>query len=127
MILPDTEKVTGSNPVRPTRKVLFAASGPTGYRASADRARPAGARFLGLFFRGSFSALLRVGAFLVEPGLVYEYDRLHAVAEAELLEDVRDVGLYGRLADVELLTDLRVGQAAGDEQEDVLLSCGELV
>src|SRR5690242_16488573 len=73
------------------------------------------------------SALSRVGAFLVEPGLVYEYDRLHAVAEAELLEDVRDVGLYGRLADVELLTDLCVGQAAGDKQKDVLLSCGELV
>jgi hypothetical protein len=35
--------------------------------------------------------------------------------------------LDGRLADVELLTDLRVGQAVGDEQEDVLLSRGELV
>src|SRR6185312_14424146 len=85
------------------------------------------ALFPGLSFHGSSSALSRVGAFLVEPGLVYEYHRLHAVAEAELGEDVRDVGLYGRLADVELLTDLCVGQAAGDEQEDVLLSCGELV
>jgi len=70
---------------------------------------------------------LRVGAFLEEPGLVYEYDRLHAVAEAELLEDVRDVCLDGRLADVELLPDLCVGQAIGDEPEDVLLTCGELV
>ena len=76
---------------------------------------------------GFSSALLRVGAFLEEPGLVYEYNRLHTVAEAELLEDVRDVGLDGRLADVEALPDLCVGQASGDEQEDVLLSCGELV
>ena len=43
-----------------------------------------------------------------------EDDRLHAVAEAELLEDVRDVRLDGGLADVELLADLGVGQAAGD-------------
>jgi hypothetical protein len=41
-----------------------------------------------------------------EPGLVGEHHRLDAVAEAELLEDVRDVCLDGRLADVELLTDL---------------------
>src|SRR6516162_4124427 len=41
------------------------------------------------------SALLRAGVFLEEPGLVCEYDRLHAVAEAEFLEDVRDVCLDG--------------------------------
>ncbi len=52
---------------------------------------------------------------------------MDAVAEAEFLEDVRDVGLDGRLADVELRADLRVGQAEGDEPEDVLLACGELV
>ena len=62
-----------------------------------------------------------------EPGLVCEHDGLDAVAEAEFLEDVRDVCLDGRLADVELCADLRVGQAGGDESEDVLLSCGELV
>ena len=50
--------------------------------------------------------LLRISAFLEEPRLVCEYDGLDAVAEAELLEDVRDVRLGGRLADVELLTDL---------------------
>jgi len=70
---------------------------------------------------------LRGGAFLEEPGLVCEYDYLDAVPEAELLQNVRDVCLDGRLADVELSADLCVGQAAGDEQEDVLLSCGELV
>jgi hypothetical protein len=45
--------------------------------------------------------LLRGGAFLEEPGLVCEYYRLDTVAEAELGEDVRDVCLDGRLADVE--------------------------
>jgi hypothetical protein len=34
---------------------------------------------------------LGAGAFLEEPGLVEEYDRLHTVPEAELLQDVRDV------------------------------------
>jgi hypothetical protein len=49
-----------------------------------------------------------------EPGLVCEHDDLDAVAEAEFLEDVRDVGPDGRLADVELGAALCVGQAAGD-------------
>ena len=40
---------------------------------------------------------------LEEPGLVGEHDRLDAVAEVELLEDVRDVRLDGRVADEELL------------------------
>ena len=44
--------------------------------------------------------------FLVEPGLVCEYDRLDAVTEAELLQDVRDVCLDGRLADVKPFPDL---------------------
>src|SRR6516165_717338 len=75
----------------------------------------------------SSSPLLSGGVPLEESGLVCQYDGLHAVAEAQLLEDVRDVCLDGRLADVELLTDLRVGQAAGDEPEDVFFPCGELV
>jgi hypothetical protein len=59
--------------------------------------------------RGGFSpALFRGGAFFEEPGLVCEDDRLDAVAEAELLQDVRDVCLDGRLADVEPLPDLCV-------------------
>ena len=44
-----------------------------------------------------------------QSGLVGEHDRLNPVAEAELLEDVRDVRLHGRFADVELLADLCVG------------------
>ena len=62
-----------------------------------------------------------------EPGLVGEHDRLDAVAQVELLEDVRDVRLDGRLADVELLADLGVREAAGDQAEDVALALGQLV
>ncbi len=47
------------------------------------------------------AALWRGGAALEDSGLVGEYDRLDAVPEAELGQDVRDVGLDGRLADVE--------------------------
>ena len=65
--------------------------------------------------------------FLEEPGLVCEYHRLDAVAETQLLEDVRDVCLHGRLADVDVLSDLCIGQAVGDQPEDLLLAGGELV
>jgi hypothetical protein len=44
---------------------------------------------------------------------------LDAVAKVELLEDVRDVGLDGGVADVELLADLGVREAAADEPEHV--------
>jgi len=44
-----------------------------------------------------------------QSGLVGKHDRLNPVAETELLEDVRDVRLHGRFADVELLADLCVG------------------
>jgi hypothetical protein len=52
------------------------------------------------------SALLRLSAFLEETGLVGEYDRLDPVPQAELLQDVRDMCLDGRLADVQPLPDL---------------------
>jgi len=44
---------------------------------------------------------------LEEPGLVREHDRLHAVAEVQLLEDVRDVRLDRGVADIELLGESR--------------------
>jgi RND superfamily putative drug exporter len=43
---------------------------------------------------------------------VCEHDRLDAVAQIELLEDVRDMRLHGRVADVELLADLGIREAA---------------
>src|SRR5262245_2717760 len=64
---------------------------------------------------------------LDEAGLVGEHDGLDPVAEAELLEDVGDVGLDGCLADEELLPDLVVGQAAGDEPQNIPLARGEFV
>jgi hypothetical protein len=54
-------------------------------------------------------------------------DDLDPVAEVELLEEVGDVRLHRRLADVELLSDLRVRQAAGDEAKNVSLAGTELV
>src|SRR5688572_1334752 len=59
--------------------------------------------------------------------LVGEHDCLDAVAEVELLEDVRDVCLHGGVADVELLADLRVRKAAGNQPKDVELALGQLV
>jgi hypothetical protein len=59
--------------------------------------------------------------------LVREDDRLYAIAQVELLEDVGDVRLDGGLADVELLGDLSVGESVGDEPEDLQLARGELV
>jgi hypothetical protein len=59
--------------------------------------------------------------------LMGEHDRLYAVAEVELLEDVRDVGLDGGLADVELVPDLRVREAASHQAKDVSFAITELV
>src|SRR5918996_124942 len=61
-----------------------------------------------------------------EARLVGEHDRLDAVAEIELLEDVRDVCFDGRVADVELLADLRVRETARDEAEHVQLAIGQV-
>ena len=54
----------------------------------------------------------RPRATVKEPRLVREHDCLDAVTEVELLEDVRDVCLDGRVADVELSADLNVREAA---------------
>ena len=59
--------------------------------------------------------------------LVREYDRLHAVAEVELLKNVGDVSLDGGLADVELLPDLCVREATSHQAKDVSLALTELV
>src|ERR671930_551908 len=61
-----------------------------------------------------------------EACFVGEYDCLDSVAEVELLEDVRDVCLHGRVADVELLADLRVGEAARDQAKHIQLAVGQL-
>ena len=83
--------------------------------------------YSGMIFRSWRPHRRRVRALAEEAGLVREHDCLDAVAEAELLQDVRDVRLDGSVADVELLTDLRVREAARDEAEDVELPLGQLV
>src|SRR6266508_3912363 len=50
-----------------------------------------------------------------DAGLVGEDDRLHAVAQVELAEDVRDVRLDGVLGDDELPRDLGIRESARDE------------
>src|ERR687891_949863 len=59
---------------------------------------------------------------LDESRLVREYDSLNPVAEAELGEDVREVGLHGCFCEEEGGGDFAVGEAAGDENEDVELT-----
>jgi hypothetical protein len=58
---------------------------------------------------------------------VRKHDCLDTVAQVELLEDVRDVCLDGRIADVELLRDLRIRETAGDQAEDLELALRELL
>ena len=54
-------------------------------------------------------------------------DGLGAVAEADLGEEVVDVGLDRGLADEQLPRDLRVGQPGGDEGQDLGLALGETI
>jgi hypothetical protein len=56
-----------------------------------------------------------------------QHDRLDAVAEIQLLQDVRDVGLDRCVADVELLCDLRIRVALRDQPQDLPLAVGQLV
>jgi hypothetical protein len=59
-----------------------------------------------------------------EPGFVGKDDDLDAVAEVELREDVGDVALDCRLAEVQLSRDLRVRQSARDGARDLELAPG---
>ena len=59
---------------------------------------------------------------LEDARLIGKHNRLDPIAKVELLEDVRDVRLDGRLADVELAPDLCVGQTAGHQAKDFLLA-----
>src|SRR5262249_29091823 len=80
---------------------------PGGLNRSEGRLRPPLARL----------GRLRLG--VEEPAPVRKHDRLDALAQVELLEDVRDVRLDRRVADVELLPDLDVREALRDEPEVV--------
>src|SRR5580693_7548467 len=54
----------------------------------------------------SWRSLADGAAGLDQPVVVGQHDRLNAVPDAELAQDVVDVGLDGRLTDVETLGDL---------------------
>ena len=56
---------------------------------------------------------------LEQPRLVGEHHCLDPVAQAELLQDVCDVRLYGRLADVELRPISALDRPVGDQPQDL--------
>jgi hypothetical protein len=57
---------------------------------------------------------------------VGEDDCLDSVAEVELLQDVRDVRLHGRVADVDELAEFRIRAGAGEDAEELQLALGEV-
>src|SRR5215208_314408 len=63
---------------------------------------------------------------LDEPGLVGVDHRLHAVAQAELAEQVRDVGLDCGVGEDQRRGDLGVGEAGGEHPQHLLLALSEL-
>jgi hypothetical protein len=62
---------------------------------------------------------------LDDAGLVGQDDGLDPVAQAELGEQVADVGFHGGVADEEVGGDLGVGEAAGEPQQDVVFPGGQ--
>jgi hypothetical protein len=60
-----------------------------------------------------------------QPRLVSEHHCLDPVAQAELLQYVCDMRLYGRLADVELAADLRIRQTGRDQPQDLAFSLSQ--
>ena len=57
-----------------------------------------------------------------QAGLVSQDDGLHAVAQAQLAQQAVDVRLDGCLGQVQARGDLSIGQAFGDEQQDLTLA-----
>ena len=90
--------------------------GSSGHGASL-RAR--GARGIGLATRASLSSDRARGD---QAALVGEDDRLHAVAQAELGQQARHVGLDGALRDEQLARDLRVAAGRGRAAENLALA-----
>ncbi len=70
---------------------------------------------------------LTLSAGAIHTGFVGEDHGLHPVAEFELHQDAFDVGSDGRFLDDECRGDLAVGQASGDEFEDLPFAWGQLV
>ena len=60
-----------------------------------------------------------------QPGLVDEDDGLDPVADTELAQQARDVAFDGGLADEEPAGELGVGQAAGEQPQDLGFPAGQ--
>ena len=91
-----------------------------------DSTRGSGTRVraeIPLLTRGEEDAELDVD----QPALDRVADELGAGGHRQLLLDVRAVGLDGAHAQIELLGDLVVGVAEGDQAEDLQLALGEIV
>src|ERR1035437_5824168 len=82
---------------------------------------PIGARVLRC---GTLADRVRLSR-LNDAGFVGQDHGLDPVPEPELGQQVADVGLHGRLADHQVGGYLRVGQAAGQPQQDVALPAGQ--
>src|SRR6187455_2144817 len=61
-----------------------------------------------------------------ESGLVGEHDELCPIPRLQLHEETRDVRLYSWLCQRQLIGDLSVRGAAGNEAKDLSLSVGQL-
>ena len=61
-----------------------------------------------------------------DAGFVGEDDGLYPVAEVEFGEDAGDVAFHGGVAEVEVGCDLGIGEAAGEEPEDVEFALAEV-
>src|SRR5215469_5222570 len=65
------------------------------------------------------------GSLCDQPGLVGEDDGLDPVADSELAQQARDVALDGGLADEESTGEFGVGQAAGEQPQDLGFPAGQ--
>src|SRR5919201_5043141 len=72
------------------------------------------------------SRLGRDGALAAEPGLAGPYDRLGAIRDLELGEDVGDVVAHGLRAENEVARDLLVAPPLRDQLEQLALALGQL-
>jgi hypothetical protein len=81
--------------------------------------------------RGSVSSTRVLGALVAsrsggdESALVGIDDYLDPIAQVELLQDAGDVGLGGRVADEQPVTDFGVGQSADEQVEHLPFAGGE--
>src|SRR4051794_16389072 len=112
------------------RRISFTAAAGSGTGSSrrpsfAPRVRVSSWAFRSVTARDATPAASRVAG-CDQPRLVGVDDRLHAVAQAELAEQVGDMALDGCLGDDEHFGDLAVRQSSGEHAQDLALALGQL-